>query len=1036
MDNPIPWAQLKPPQALQADAEETVDMLRRRLRNLGGRAQYNIPILIHLPDGAIAPTSAAMLRRLAAEMGATILHRRLGDLVERLCPQPWTAERAEAEQAATRRRLPVIVTGNGRPVGLALPPARAALIVTVTEEDFDLFDDPLLPDDPTIRPVVSAHPDETVAQVVARLKELPDPETAPVVVQMEDGSYRLVERQLDREIENFVAEVWNRSLKDLADRFRPVSARRLANLGREQARALSRRTPLLLLDEEGTAVGLMLPRRLRMTRPGGFDLFDEPLEQIPPGQPDLHPTEAIWVVPHTPLAEIAWQLRGKEADRVRIVVEQADGSFGLLTVRELNRRLSEEGWEALGRPLSDLFPTLPTVPARPFAQVGRRQVLTLLEREKRLILTMPDREPILLERWEAPPIMREAPPLDICRVPSHLLRRYLSWEMAVAMDTTPSPPTPREPRYVNLWFAEEDPAVPHRGALVQGRSYRLAVQIGALQARSIVAWDRTPGGPRPIVEPQERDAYLYISLFSQDFDIPEPTQALRLPREGETDILAFEIIPLRRTPAGERAELTLCLYYRTYLVQTFAVEAEIVAPGEAARSDKPQTARLTHARVSGFPEMETLPTRHLSLTITRDGLDRYRFTFLVDPDPDDAEAARRALALSCTVRLTRDDLTHLITKARRQLYNVVQVYETLREGKRALSRKALRALAQVGRQLYLKIFESTSAQALRDWMEANLPDGSILQVVDLAGDFVFPWSLVYTEPPWADDKPVDVTKFWGWRYQLVILTAHLLDTYRQAPPTITAEEPLRISVGLYERLMGISTQKAFFAGLPERSGQRVMAELRTRRRTMSRDLRDADRDLYYFFCHGYTERIATDIQLDADLLDLFARTAAAASEEQSESLREHLADLFDVSDSWLRLTRGKIPLTMLKETVPAEFSRHPLVFLNMCESAQVLPSLSDGFVPFFLQRGARAVIGTECSMNTRFADEFARAFLDRFFRGEPVGAILLALRRQFLERDDPLALAYTLYCDADLRLSQPLLEEEHPPGAPDNRVSS
>ena len=113
--------------------------------------------------------------------------------------------------------------------------------------------------------------------------------------------------------------------------------------------------------------------------------------------------------------------------------------------------------------------------------------------------------------------------------------------------------------------------------------------------------------------------------------------------------------------------------------------------------------------------------------------------------------------------------------------------------------------------------------------------------------------------------------------------------------------------------------------------------------------------------------------------------------------------------------------------MPGQFSHHPVVFLNMCESAQVLPSLSDGFVPFFIQRGARAVIGTECSMNTAFADELSRAFLTRFFQGETAGDILLTLRRQYLSQGNPLALAYTLYCDADLCLSEPLLSVQQTP---------
>jgi hypothetical protein len=63
-------------------------------------------------------------------------------------------------------------------------------------------------------------------------------------------------------------------------------------------------------------------------------------------------------------------------------------------------------------------------------------------------------------------------------------------------------------------------------------------------------------------------------------------------------------------------------------------------------------------------------------------------------------------------------------------------------------------------------------------------------------------------------------------------------------------------------------------------------------------------------------------------------------------------------------------------------------------------------------------------MNTLFADEFARAFLRRFFAGEPVGAILLALRRHYLQQGNPLALAYSLYSDADLRLNRSLLVKD------------
>jgi hypothetical protein len=59
-------------------------------------------------------------------------------------------------------------------------------------------------------------------------------------------------------------------------------------------------------------------------------------------------------------------------------------------------------------------------------------------------------------------------------------------------------------------------------------------------------------------------------------------------------------------------------------------------------------------------------------------------------------------------------------------------------------------------------------------------------------------------------------------------------------------------------------------------------------------------------------------------------------------------------------------------------------------------------------------------MTSTFADPFAQAFLQRFLQGQPVGRILLDLRRAFLGRGNPLGLAYTLYCDADVRLASGL----------------
>ena len=64
---------------------------------------------------------------------------------------------------------------------------------------------------------------------------------------------------------------------------------------------------------------------------------------------------------------------------------------------------------------------------------------------------------------------------------------------------------------------------------------------------------------------------------------------------------------------------------------------------------------------------------------------------------------------------------------------------------------------------------------------------------------------------------------------------------------------------------------------------------------------------------------------------------------------------------------------------------NPLVFINACESAELSPLFYNGFVPYFMAKGARGVIGTECKTPVLFAIEWADAFFDRFLDGAAVG---------------------------------------------------
>ncbi len=901
------------------------------------------------------------------------------------------------------------------------------------------------------RVFVEATLDEPLRTIRQRLLELGNPGEAYLLVRLQAGEFGLIsgyglrwyvnEFVRKRQPEGSILDVTLRQVQehfrqrpDGRDILAPQPGLERAGLGQGQIATEARNYGGILLLLEGGRPADVYDRTSPRPIISGYDLLDRP---IPPAR--LKRTPIVVATYDTSVAAALERLRALQGEQPPFVLfpdPNRPGQWFAFAERDLKRAVEQNdavrGW-ALAH-LRDWDPR--PCPAVAYEEIGERQAQELLEQHHSLVVLWEGQPRLLISDTVLRKYtLREAPPIPKGPV-----------SLGPVVERLPIPDrVPVQPgaRYVNLWFEQEarqdsvtgrrtylpgTPQVAKGRPLIYGHRYRLWVQIGAPYDRSIVAWEKEVRPP-PIVEPPEtkeqKEARFYVSLFSEDFEVRQATHPLALPPRGDSQPVSFEVRPLRRTfGPNDLATLDVCLYYRCNLVQSFRVEVEVLAEGEEPRTAHPQIARLVAARVEEYPDLDQVTPKQLHLTITRRAEGGYRFTFTLDPEKVQ-DPRWDAIGLGCQVDLRREDLTHLITKARRQLYNVVRVYDLLRQGDPQVGRKALRALAQVGRQLYRRLFATQEARTLAAWMEENLPPGSTLQIMDRAGDFVFPWSLVYAGKPWDEEKPVDVRQFWGWRYRLAISTESLIGTYGQAGEQIRAPGQLKIMAGMYARLQGAREQLAYLRQLDSLSGQRIKPTVVENRSGAIAALQEGDQHLIYFFCHGYTEKMANDIQPPDDLVGEFTSQAADRLEQPDPITHEHLEDLFDVSDSWLRLTRGKLPLTLLQEEMEGvTFRGHPLVFLNMCQSAQVLPSLSGGLIPFFIEKGARAVVGTECSMNMVFGDRFARHFLDRFLHGEAAGKILWQLRQEGLDGGDPLALAYTLFGDADFRLEEPVLRND------------
>src|SRR3546814_17095387 len=90
----------------------------------------------------------------------------------------------------------------------------------------------------------------------------------------------------------------------------------------------------------------------------------------------------------------------------------------------------------------------------------------------------------------------------------------------------------------------------------------------------------------------------------------------------------------------------------------------------------------------------------------------------------------------------------------------------------------------------------------------------------------------------------------------------------------------------------------------------------------------------------------------------------------------------------LRLDDGS-PLTLrnLKQRADtrSKLRGQPLVFLHAYESAELTPLFYSGFVPYFLNKCARGVIGPDCRIPAHLAARWADSLLAALLPGQPLG---------------------------------------------------
>jgi hypothetical protein len=345
------------------------------------------------------------------------------------------------------------------------------------------------------------------------------------------------------------------------------------------------------------------------------------------------------------------------------------------------------------------------------------------------------------------------------------------------------------------------------------------------------------------------------------------------------------------------------------------------------------------------------------------------------------------------------------------------------------AQKLLRDMAVVGHELWARMFGSEMGQRMGARLAKELgEDGITIQVwiSDTAEDFVLPWVWLYSPGVEGGVENVDRKSFWGYRY-VIEQVRHRPKATR--PESSVRADPLRVS-GAIHNFATASRQRAFFDSYKHQYPTFEWREVAPS--DLGAALREFESNIFYLYCHGHTEKAFDQGYLDT--LAAWGKCTAAEDKEDSAFMLEFVNTQRrkKIRDhSYIQIENIMLKLSDLRLFKPADPTVAPLVFLNMCESAEFYPGATDNLVDVFLERGARGVIGTEMPMLTVFGDLMARQFFELYLspdpghdgsEGQTIGRVLWLLRRRFLDRGNPLAFAYTYFGDAMTRLRPAVIQ--------------
>jgi hypothetical protein len=538
------------------------------------------------------------------------------------------------------------------------------------------------------------------------------------------------------------------------------------------------------------------------------------------------------------------------------------------------------------------------------------------------------------------------------------------------------------------FFVAEFEDHPTEQPLEKGEQYTIAFSVGAPSAVAIAQTEF----PDDLLAEAYKDSEVLehtVQLNSDDFEIlGESTRPLRVPRTGRSRGKArFDIAPRR----NGRCQLVASVHYQGNFVHQMEVTIPVGSgwkePVEVSTRGRPPDSAAA------------LEPRDISIILEPATPRGFSCTAL------GSVTGRTVLPITAT------ELDAVVQRARGAMMEVIgwpsvgeKVFQTRIDIPGDAQNMALKTLARAGARLFQHLFlhpaAGTDAKRTGEWLRENAMDPGLRLTVQIVADQApLPWTMLYLGDA-SEGAELNWNYFLGMQH--IVEQLPLQQSLSTRDNRIPSRPELAISINLNSSIDNPAKGITLVAGHQKHWGEMAAARAgltlvsRSTRSEVVRALADATTgdQVVYFYCHATASAQGSQ---DPDTAEIIMGT----------NDRAVLADL------------------NLDAPTSVQLAGNPLVFLNACESADLSPLFYNGFVPYFMAKGARGLIGTECKTPALFAVEWANSFFDRFLDGAAVGETVLQLRQEFLrEHGNPLGLIYAVHCDADTRIAPALAPAE------------